>query len=84
VGERGGRLGQFSSTSPHAESCTLESSTPTHLNTPLRHRNRHPQVRHQEELVGAELQLEQRRQILADILVWAEVTQSRYDSDTAS
>lgn len=42
------------------------------------------EVRHQEELVGAELQLEQRRQILADILVWAEVTQSRYDSDTAS
>jgi hypothetical protein len=42
-------------------------------------------VRHQEELAGGrELQLDQRRQILADILVWAEVTQTQYDDDTAS
>lgn len=46
----------------------------------------HPdaQVRHQEVAGGCELDLEQRRQILADILVWAEVTRSQYDSSTAS
>ncbi|KIZ04364.1 hypothetical protein MNEG_3594 [Monoraphidium neglectum] len=43
------------------------------------------EVRHQEELAGGrDLQLDQRRQILADILVWAEVTQTQYDDDTAS
>lgn len=42
------------------------------------------EVRHQEAAAGGELGLEQRRQVLADILVWAEVTQSRYDEDTAS
>ena len=42
------------------------------------------QVLNQEKVSGGELRLDQRRQILADILVWAEVTQSRYDSDTAS
>jgi hypothetical protein len=41
-------------------------------------------VKHQEEQAGGELELEQRRQILADILVWAEITQARYDSATAS
>jgi hypothetical protein len=41
-------------------------------------------VRHQEAAAGGELELEQRRQILADILVWAEVTTSRYDNATAS
>ncbi|KAI8467965.1 MAG: hypothetical protein J3K34DRAFT_428875 [Monoraphidium minutum] len=42
------------------------------------------EVRHQEAAEGAELGLERRRQVLADILVWAEVTQSRYDEGTAS
>jgi hypothetical protein len=42
------------------------------------------EVKHQEDVEGCELQLEQRRQILADILVWAEITQARYDTDTAS
>ncbi|GBF90199.1 hypothetical protein Rsub_03332 [Raphidocelis subcapitata] len=42
------------------------------------------EVRHQEKAAGGELQLDQRRQILADILVWAEVTTSRYDNATAS
>jgi hypothetical protein len=31
-----------------------------------------------------ELSKEKKRQILADILVWAEITQSHYDSNTAS
>lgn len=42
------------------------------------------QVKHQEKVEGGALNVDQRRQILADILVWAEVTQARYDSDTAS
>lgn len=31
-----------------------------------------------------ELPTEKKRQILADILVWAEITQAHYDSSTAS
>lgn len=42
------------------------------------------EVQHQEQKEGKELQIDQRRQILADILVWAEVTQSQYDHDTAT
>jgi hypothetical protein len=33
---------------------------------------------------STELSKEKKRQILADILVWAEITQSHYDSNTAS
>lgn len=33
---------------------------------------------------STELSKEKKRQILADILVWAEITQSHYDSSTAS
>jgi hypothetical protein len=33
---------------------------------------------------SSELPKERKRQVLADILVWAEITQSHYDQNTAS
>lgn len=42
------------------------------------------EVNYQQKVQGKELSKEQRQQILADVLVWAEVTQQHYDDNTAS
>lgn len=38
----------------------------------------------QQECKGQELSTDKKRQILADILVWAEISQSHYDQNTVS
>lgn len=41
------------------------------------------EVQYQRNLQDQDLTKEQRQQILADVLVWAEITQQHYDQDTA-
>jgi len=42
------------------------------------------EVQYLQRMTRGELSKEMKRQILADILVWAEITQSHYDPNTAS
>ncbi len=44
----------------------------------------HPQINHRERVGAEELSKDDKRQILADIMVWAEITQSHYDPNTTS